>query len=76
MKNIKIFNETAVITMYYGNNKYKDLFGNSQIKQQLTKIVLFVDIGQSKTSFILSNFKYHEFCIEYKKFLKDIGEKK
>ena len=73
MKNIKIFNESAAITMYYGYNKYKDLFGNSQIKQQLTKTVLFVDIGQSKTSFILSNFKYYEFCIEYKTFLKDIG---
>ena len=74
MENIKIFNESAAITMYYGYNKYNDLFGDiNQIDQESKKIVLFIDIGQSKTSFILSSFTYNNFCIEHKSFIKDIG---
>ena len=74
MKNIKIFNESAAITMYYGYNKYNDLFGNNnQINRKLKKTVLFIDIGQSKTSFILSDFTYNEFCIKHKSWIKDIG---
>ena len=67
MKDIKIINESSAITMYYGYNKYRDLFLNNENKIDTTieKNILFIDIGHSKTSFILSNFKYDEFKVEY-----------
>jgi molecular chaperone DnaK (HSP70) len=49
--------------MYYGYSKYKEIFiGNN--KEKIKKKVLFIDIGHSKTSFILSIFKYNEFIVE------------
>jgi molecular chaperone DnaK (HSP70) len=61
MKNINIYNESSAITMYYGYTKYNNLFNNNQKEIN----VLFIDIGHSKTSFILSNFKYDEFKVVY-----------
>ncbi len=63
MKDIKIINESTAITMYYGYNKYRDLFVQeiNNIDTTIQKNILFIDIGYSKTSFILSNFKYNEF---------------
>jgi len=67
MKNIKIINESSAITMYYGYTKYKDIFLNKEkkIDPNIEKNILFIDIGYSKTSFILSKFKYNEFKVEY-----------
>ena len=67
MNNIKIFNESSAITMYYGYTKYKDIFLNKEnkIDPNIEKNILFIDAGHSKTSFILSNFKYNEFKVEY-----------
>ena len=67
MKNIKIINESSAITMYYGYTKYKDIFLNKEnkIDPNIEKNILFIDAGHSKTSFILSKFKYNEFKVEY-----------
>ena len=62
MKNIKIFDESLAITMYYGYTKYNEIFIGKQ-KEDIVKNVLFIDIGHSKTSFILSIFKYNEFKV-------------
>ena len=61
MKNINIYNESSAITMYYGYTKYNYLFNKNQKEIN----VLFIDIGHSKTSFILSNFKNDEFKVVY-----------
>ena len=63
MKNVKIFNESLAITMYYGYTKYNEIFIGDK-KKEIKKKVLFIDIGHSKTSFIFSTFKYHEFKVE------------
>ncbi len=63
MKNVKIFNESLAITMYYGYSKYKEIFVGNK-KDEIKKKVLFIDMGHSKTSFILSTFKYSEFTVE------------
>ena len=67
MKNINIYNESSSITMYYGYNKYRDLFLNEEkkIDPTIEKNILFIDIGHSKTSFILSYFKYDVFKVVY-----------
>ena len=67
MKNVNLFNESSAITMYYGYTKYKDIFLNKEnkIDKNIEKNILFIDIGHAKTSFILSNFKYNEFKVEY-----------
>ena len=64
---INIYNESSAITMYYGYTKYRDLFLNQEkkIDPTIEKNILFIDIGYSKTSFILSNFKYNIFKVEY-----------
>ena len=63
MNNVTIYDESLAITMYYGYSKYKEIFiGNK--KDKIEKKVLFIDIGHSKTSFILSIFKYNEFKVE------------
>ena len=55
MKDIKIIDESTAITMYYGYNKYRDLFAyGNNIYENIEKYILFVDVGYSKTSFILS----------------------
>ena len=62
MEDVTIVDESLAITMYYGYNKYSDLFfGEKTINENIEKNILFVDIGYSKTSFILSKFKYDEF---------------
>ena len=56
MKNIKIYKESSAITMYYGYTKYRDLFvqEKNKVNPTIEKNILFIDIGYSKTSFILS----------------------
>ena len=75
MKNVNLFNESSAITMYYGYTKYKDIFLNKEnkIDPNIEKNILFIDAGHSKTSFILSNFKYNEFKVEYVENLTNIG---
>ena len=46
--------------------KYKDIFlqevnGKKVINTGVEKNIIFIDAGHSKTSFILSQFKYNEF---------------
>ncbi len=62
MKDVRIINESSAITMYYGYTKYSDLFGNgNKIDPTIEKNILFIDIGYSKTSFILSKFTKSNF---------------
>ena len=74
MKNIKVFNESSAITMYYGYSKYRDLFvQEKKIVPTIEKYILFIDIGHSKTSFILSYFKYNIFEVKYVECIPNIG---
>ena len=59
---INIINETTAITFYYGYNKYKDFFKSNKNN---VKNVIFVDSGNSKTTFFLSQFKFNEFKVLY-----------
>ena len=61
---INIINETTAITFYYGYNKYKDFFKSNKNN---VKNVIFVDSGNSKTTFFLSQFKFNEFKVLYVK---------
>jgi molecular chaperone DnaK (HSP70) len=67
MKDLTLYNESSAITMYYGYTKYRDLFLNEdkKIDPIIEKNILFIDAGYSKTSLIISNFKYNEFKVEY-----------
>ena len=74
MKNIKVYNESSAITMYYGYTKYRDLFvREKKIDPTIEKYILFIDIGHSKTSFILSYFKYNIFEVKYVECIPNIG---
>ena len=66
MKNVNIIYESSAITMYYGYNKYYDMFKTKKNPKDV-KHIIFVDIGHSKTSFIYSTFTYHSFKVEYVK---------
>ena len=68
IKNFNIINESTAITLYYGYMKYKDIFlqevkGKKVINTGVEKNIIFIDAGHSKTSFILSQFKYNEFKV-------------
>ena len=71
MKNVKIYNESSAITMYYGYTKYNDLF--SFQNKNIEKNVLFIDAGHSKTNFILSKFSNNKFSVEYVDCIIDLG---
>ena len=67
-----IINESSAITLYFGYKKYKEYFINkkqvgnqilSEIDPNITKYVLFVDAGHSKTNFILSKLNFNLFQI-------------
>ena len=74
MKDVRIINESSAITMYYGYTKYSDLFGNGiQISNEIDKNILFIDIGYSKTSIILSDFKSKVFSVKKVKYLPYFG---
>ena len=65
MKNIKIINNSTALTLYYGYNKYNDLFGFKNLETpNICKHVIFVDCGHSKTSFIYSSFTPSTFKVE------------
>ena len=56
--NLPFINESTAITMYYGYLNYIDLTDQK-------KYIIFIDIGHSKTSFILSRFTKNEFVVRY-----------
>ena len=69
MKNVKLYNETSAITMYYGYTKYDDLFAESEKE----KNILFIDAGHSKTTFFISKFSKTEFSVLDVYFDKHLG---
>ena len=69
-KKINIINESTAITFYYGYNRYNDFF--KQNKEKVINVV-FVDIGHSKTTFILSQLKFNEFKVLYVKSIPYLG---
>ncbi len=75
MKNINIINESSAITMYYGYNKYRDMFVSKKtnVDKTIKKNVIFIDIGYSKTTFIFSTFNYAYFKVKYVKTLPYFG---
>ena len=70
-KKINIINESTAITFYYGYNRYNDFF--KQNKEKVIINVVFVDIGHSKTTFILSQLKYNEFKVLLVKSIPYLG---
>ena len=69
-KEYSIINESSAITLYFGYKKYKEYFINKkqignklieEINPSITKYVLFIDAGHSKTNLILSKLNYHLF---------------
>ena len=63
-KDIYLINESTAITLYYGYSKYHDLFmTNKNLNSNITKYIIFIDIGHSKTSFILSKFNCSVFTV-------------
>ena len=75
LMDVNIFNESSAITMYYGYTKYRDNFviGKNKVDTTIIKNILFIDIGHSKSSFILSTFHYSKFKINYVLTLPFIG---
>ena len=53
-----LINESTALTMYYGYFNYKELNDDDK------KYIIFIDIGHSKTSFILSEFTKKEFIVK------------
>ena len=58
LKSYLMINESTAMTMFYGLINYKELNYDK-------KYVIFIDIGHSKTSFILSEFTKKEFIVKY-----------
>jgi molecular chaperone DnaK (HSP70) len=61
--------------MYYGYNKYRDMFVSKKtnVDKTIKKNVIFIDIGYSKTTFIFSTFNYAYFKVKYVKSHSDLG---
>ena len=66
---VHIVNESSAITLYFGYKKYKEYFiskneGNSAtVDPTIVKYILFVDAGNSKTSFVFSKLTYNLFTV-------------
>ena len=75
MKKINIINESSAITMYYGYNRYRDMFvsNKTQVDKTIKKNVIFIDIGYSKMNIIFSTFNYAEFKVEFVKSYPNLG---
>jgi len=69
--NFHLVNESSAITLYFGYKKYKEYFirqnsenpNSAAIDPSITKYILFIDAGHSKTSFIFSELKYNLFKV-------------
>ena len=70
-KDFHLINESSAITLYFGYKKYKEYFirKNSEnpnaaaIDPSITKYILFIDAGHSKTSLIFSKLNYNLFKV-------------
>ena len=66
---IHLLNESSAITLYFGFKKYKEYFvskndgKSATIDPTITKYILFVDAGNSKTSFIFSQLTSNLFTV-------------
>ena len=55
-------------------DKYNDLFvKQNKINPSIQNNILFIDIGYTKSSFIVSNYKYKEFKLEFVDGIENIG---
>ena len=66
MMTFPLINESTALTMYYGYFNYKELNDHK-------KYIIFIDIGHSKTSFILSEFTKEEFIVKKVKNIPFLG---
>jgi molecular chaperone DnaK (HSP70) len=70
-KDYHLINESSAITLYFGYKKYKEYFirqnsenpNSASIDPNITKYILFIDAGHSKTSLIFSELKYNLFKV-------------
>ena len=71
-KDYSMVNESSAITLYFGYKNHKEYFINkkekdnkiyAEIDPNITKYVLFIDAGHSKTNFIFSKLKYNLFHV-------------
>ena len=66
---VYLLNESSAITLYFGYKKYKEYFIRKNkgkapiIDPTITKYILFVDAGHSKTSFIFSQLTSNLFSV-------------
>ena len=66
-----LVNESSAITLYFGYKKYKEYFirkhsdnpNSAAIDPSITKYILFIDAGHSKTSLIFSRLNYNLFKV-------------
>ncbi len=79
LDNFQIINESTAITLYYGYNRYKDLFMEPEAKLPNSKKItdssklvvnphtckyeIFIDFGHSKISMVLSEFRPTNFRV-------------
>ena len=69
-KDFHLVNESSAITLYFGYKKYKEYFirqnsdnSTASIDPTITKYILFIDAGHSKTSLIFSKLNYNLFKV-------------
>ena len=70
-KDFHLVNESSAITLYFGYKKYKEYFikqnsenpNSAAIDPNITKYILFIDAGHSKTSLIFSKLNYNLFKV-------------
>jgi molecular chaperone DnaK (HSP70) len=70
-KDFHLVNESSAITLYFGYKKYKEYFirknaenpSAAAIDPSITKYILFIDAGHSKTSLIFSRLNYNLFKV-------------
>ena len=71
--NFHLINDSTAITLYFGFKKFKDYFivhsntnNNSNavsVNPTITKYIIFIDSGHSKTTFVLSKLNYNLFTV-------------
>ena len=70
-KDFHLVNESSAITLYFGYKKYKEYFlrpdslnkNSAVIDPNITKYILFIDAGHSKTSLIFSRLNFNLFKV-------------
>ena len=71
--NFHLINDSTAITLYFGYKKFKDYFivhtnANNNpnavsVNPTITKYIIFIDSGHSKTTFVLSKLNYNLFTV-------------